>query len=90
MINISLKVDGAYILFLSIPNDDVRRLSIHPFKWIKAVMFCICGTRGDLSEMLDGVLVPVDYSRTNLADGPADDSDIMLYYNPLGKNSYSK
>jgi hypothetical protein len=77
MVNIHLNVDGPPLLFLTIPNDDVRRLSICPYKWIRYVLFSICGARGDLSTAPNGQ--PVDYDSTSLAD------DIDLYYNPSGK-----
>ncbi|KAN0130740.1 hypothetical protein V8E53_011415 [Lactarius tabidus] len=74
MVNISLNINGPPILFLTIPNDDVLRLSIRPYKWIRYVLFSICGARGDLSTVPNGQ--PVDYDSTSLAD------DINLYYNP--------
>jgi hypothetical protein len=77
MVNIHLNVDGPPLLFLTIPNDDVRRLSICPYKWIRYVLFSICGARGDLSTAPNGQ--SVDYDSTSLAD------DIDLYYNPSGK-----
>ncbi|KAI9566899.1 hypothetical protein HD554DRAFT_2315281 [Boletus coccyginus] len=64
--------------FLSIPNSDVRRLSKRPFKWLRFVMFSICGARGDLSATPDGP--PVDYDlesdKTSFFDA--------YYYNPSG------
>ncbi|KAI0252791.1 hypothetical protein BJV78DRAFT_1281379 [Lactifluus subvellereus] len=73
MVDIYLNVHGSQVPFLSIPDSDVRRLSIHPFKWLRYVMFCICGARGDLSATPDGT--PVDYDSTSLAD-------IIYYYGP--------
>ncbi|KAI9566886.1 hypothetical protein HD554DRAFT_2193715 [Boletus coccyginus] len=63
--------------FLSIPNSDVRRLSKRPFKWLRFVMFSICGARGDLSATPDGP--PVDYDNTSFSD--------VYYYNPSGEIS---
>ncbi|KAI9566897.1 hypothetical protein HD554DRAFT_2329523 [Boletus coccyginus] len=64
--------------FLSIPNSDVRRLSKRPFKWLRFVMFSICGARGDLSATPDGP--PVDY------DSESDKTSFFdaYYYNPSG------
>jgi hypothetical protein len=62
--------------FLSIPNGDVRRLSVHPFSWLRYVMFSICGAHGDLSATPNGP--PVDYHSTELAEVP-------YYYTPSGK-----
>ncbi|KAN0130746.1 hypothetical protein V8E53_011421, partial [Lactarius tabidus] len=74
MVNIHLNVDGPPLLFLTIPNDDVLRLSIRPYKWIRYVLFSICGARGYLSTAPNGQ--SVDYDSTSLSD------DIDLYYNP--------
>jgi len=62
MVEIHLHDNGSYIPFLSIPPSDVRRLSLRPLKWIRFVMFSICGARGHLSAIPDGP--PVDYAST--------------------------
>ena len=77
MVEIYLNVHGSQISFLSIPYSDVQRLSIHPFKWLRYVMFSICGTSGDLLATPDGS--PVDYDRTELANNST------YFYKPLGK-----
>ena len=56
-VNVYLKVNGSQLLFLSIPCRDVQRLSLRPFKWLRFVMFSICGARGDISATPDGPLV---------------------------------
>lgn len=76
-VDIYLKVDGLEVCFLSIPYDDVQRLSVRPFKWMRFVMFCVCGARGDLSATPDGP--PVDYDSTSLAD------ITEVYYKAQGK-----
>ncbi|KAH9174959.1 hypothetical protein EDB89DRAFT_1904173 [Lactarius sanguifluus] len=76
MVNVHLNVDGSTFLFLSIPDSDVRRLSIRPFKWLRFVMFSICGTHGHLSMMPDGPAI--DYNSTSL-NGIVD-----LRYEPSG------
>ncbi|KAH9050859.1 hypothetical protein EDB83DRAFT_1344262 [Lactarius deliciosus] len=77
MVNICLNVDGSTILFLSIPDSDVRRLSIYPFKWLRFVVFSVCGARGRLSTTPGGPAI--HYNSTSLND-IAD-----LYYTPSGK-----
>jgi hypothetical protein len=79
MVDIYLKGHVSQVPFLSIPLADVQRLSIHPFKWLKFVLFCICGTCGDLSATPDGD--PVDYHATELPDA-------TYYYQPLGNVSF--
>ncbi|KAH9159005.1 hypothetical protein EDB89DRAFT_1866729, partial [Lactarius sanguifluus] len=64
-VEIYLNADDSSVQFLSIPLSDIQRLSFRPFKWLIFLMFCICGTRGDLSATLDGP--PVDYNSTELA-----------------------
>ncbi|KAH9965207.1 hypothetical protein BC827DRAFT_1382322 [Russula dissimulans] len=65
-IEIFLSFNGVQISFLSIPRSDIERLAIFPFRWIRYVMFTICGARGDLSATPEGT--PVDYDRTEFAD----------------------
>ena len=81
VVNIYLNIpgSGAPFPFLSIPHSDIQRLSVRPFKWLRYIMFCICGARGDLSETPNGP--PVDYDRTSLAEVP-------YYYNPSHKFYY--
>ncbi|KAH9006066.1 hypothetical protein EDB86DRAFT_2795135 [Lactarius hatsudake] len=76
MVNIYLNVDRSTFLFLSILDSDVRRLSIYPFKWLRFVMFSVCGARGCLSTTPDGP--PINYDSASL-NGITD-----LYYTPLG------
>ncbi|KAI9453975.1 hypothetical protein BJY52DRAFT_1286604 [Lactarius psammicola] len=76
MVNIYLNVDGSPVLFLSIPDSDVQRLSIHPFRWLRFVVFSICGARGRLSATPDGP--PVNYNSTSFT------GVINLYYKPSG------
>ena len=66
---------------LSIPRCDIERLTVFPFRWIRYVMFTICGAPGDLSTTREGP--PVDYDRTEFAD--AEDT---YYYRPSGKLSF--
>jgi hypothetical protein len=80
MVEIYLNVQESQVPFLSIPYSDVQRLSIRPFKWLRYVMFSICGACGDLSATLDGP--PVDYNSTELVDNG------IYYYKPLGMVCY--
>jgi len=65
-IEIFLSFDEAQISFLSIPRSDIERLAVFPFRWIRYVMFAICGAPGDLCTIPRGP--PVDYDRTEFAD----------------------
>ncbi|KAH9965165.1 hypothetical protein BC827DRAFT_1126603 [Russula dissimulans] len=65
----------APVSFLSIPRSDIERLAIRPFRWIRYVMFAICGARGDLSTTLTGP--PVDYDRAEFAG-----DENKYYYRP--------
>lgn len=76
MVNIYLNVDRSTFLFLSIPDSDVQRLSIHPFKWLRFVTFSVCGARGCLSTTPDGPAINYDSASLN---GITD-----FYYKPLG------
>ncbi|KAH9031355.1 hypothetical protein EDB85DRAFT_2241270 [Lactarius pseudohatsudake] len=78
MVNIYLNIDGSPLSLLTIPNSEAERLSIHPFKWIRYVMFTICGASGDLSSSPAPDGPSVDYDSTSLPN------DIDLYYNPSG------
>ena len=76
MVDIYLNLQGSQVAFLSIPLSDIQRLCIHPFCWLRYVMFSICGAHGDLSTTPGGPLV--DYHSTELANIP-------YYYTPSGK-----
>ncbi|KAH8994526.1 hypothetical protein EDB92DRAFT_1815046 [Lactarius akahatsu] len=76
----SIYVDDSRFPFLSIPLDDVQRLSIRPFKWLRYVLYSICGARGNLYARLGDP--PVDYDSTELAD------HLIYFYEPSGKVSY--
>jgi hypothetical protein len=78
MVDIYLNVHGSQGPFLTIPDSDIQRLAIHPFRWLQYVMFSICGAYGNLSAMPDGP--PVNYDCTSMVDN-------IYYYNPLGKVS---
>ena len=76
MVDIYLDFD-APLLLLSIPSDDIQRLSYRPLKWLRFVTFAICGARGDLLQSHSGPIV--DYEATNVV-GP-------YYYRPTGEGS---
>ncbi|KAH9072331.1 hypothetical protein EDB83DRAFT_216548 [Lactarius deliciosus] len=76
MVNIYLNIDGSPLSLLTSPNSEAERLSIHPFKWIRYVMFSVCGAFGDLSPSPPPDGPCVNYDSTSLA------GVIDLYYNP--------
>ncbi len=80
-IEIFLSFHEAQISFLSIPLSDVERLSVFSFRWIRYVMFTICGARGDLSTTPKGP--PVDYDKTEFPD-----AENTYYYRPSRKLSF--
>jgi hypothetical protein len=80
-IEIFLSFHDAQISFLSIPRSDIDRLAVYPFRWIRYVMFTICGARGELSTLPNGP--PVDYDKTEFAD-----AENTYYYRPSGKLSF--
>jgi hypothetical protein len=69
------------ISFLSIPRSDIERLAVFPFRWIRYVMFAICGAQGDLSTTPNGTAV--DYEKTEIAN-----DENIYYYRPSGKLSF--
>ena len=80
-IEIKLCINQTEISFLSIPRSDIERLAISPSRWLRYVMFAICGARGDLSTTSNGPAV--DYEKTEIgADEPT------YYYRPSGKHSF--
>ena len=79
MVDIHLLAHESEVPFLSIPLADVQRLSIRPLKWLRFVLFAICGTSGELSATPDGK--PVDYNSTELG------VDATYYFKPSGNFS---
>jgi hypothetical protein len=57
MVNIHLKNEqnDEYTLALSIPLEDIQRLSIRPLKWLRFVTFTVCGATGELSDTPNGL-----------------------------------
>ncbi|KAI0002222.1 hypothetical protein BJV74DRAFT_817907 [Russula compacta] len=53
-VNIFLNDDNVPTLFLSIPKEDIKRLTLSPHKWLRFVMFAICGSHGVLSATPGG------------------------------------
>jgi hypothetical protein len=80
-IEIFLSFDGNHVSFLSIPRSVIERLAIFPFRWIRYVMFTICGACGDLLTRPNGP--SVDYDKTEIAD-----AENTYYYRPSGKLSF--
>ena len=65
-VEIYLVTHDVSVSFLSILIKDVKRLSVRPFKWLRFVMYCICGAPGEISAKARGD--PVEYESTELAD----------------------
>ena len=65
-VEIYLVTRDVSVSFLSIPIKDVKRLSVRPFKWLRFVVYCICGAPGQISAKARGD--PVEYESTELAD----------------------
>ena len=63
-IEIKLSTDQTEISFLTIPRSDIERLAVSPFRWLRYVMFAICGARGDLSTTSNGPAV--NYKKTEI------------------------
>ena len=80
-IEIFLSFDGNHVSFLSIPRSAIERLAVFPFRWIRYVMFTICGARGHLLTKPNGP--SVDYDKTEIAE-----AENTYYYQPLGKLSF--
>jgi hypothetical protein len=74
-IYLPLPNEETYVLALSVPFSDIQRLSIRPLKWLRYVMFAVCGVHGHLSATPGGPAV--DY----------DDADISqaYYFIPQGE-----
>ena len=78
-IEVFLSVEDKQLSFLSIPRSDIERLAIFPFRWLRFVVFSICGACGELSTTPNGP--PVDYEKPQLT------AENKYYYRHLGKLS---
>jgi hypothetical protein len=72
LIHIFLADNDADTPFLSIPSEDIEKLSHSPHKWLKFVMFAICGAHGVLSATPGGTAVDNDTTFSN--------DDVQHYY----------
>ncbi|EDR02529.1 uncharacterized protein LACBIDRAFT_332334 [Laccaria bicolor S238N-H82] len=77
MVDIYLPIEDRQILALSIPSVDIERLSLHPVKWLRFLLFTICGVRGDLTTTPNGP--PVDYDASTV-----DNMEEAYYFAPEG------
>ena len=48
--------------FLTIPQQDINRLFLSPYSWLRFVLFAICGAHGTLSAMPRGSSVEAELS----------------------------
>lgn len=71
----TLEDHSASVLILVIPFADIRRLSTKPLKWLRYVLFAICGVQGDMSLTANGP--PVNYDGDVLAND--------YYFTPQGR-----
>ena len=79
MVDIYLPIEDRQILALSIPFVDIERLALRPVKWLRYLVFTICGVRGDLATTPNGL--PVDYYDTSLT---LDNMEETYYFVPEG------
>ncbi|EDQ99804.1 uncharacterized protein LACBIDRAFT_334685 [Laccaria bicolor S238N-H82] len=77
MVDVYLPIEDRQILALSIPFVDIERLSLRPVKWLRSLVFTVCGVRGDLSTTPNGP--PVDYDTSTL-----DNLDERYFFVPEG------
>ena len=77
MVDIYLPIKDRQILALSIPFVDIERLALRPVKWLRYLVFTICGVRGDLATTPNGP--PVDYDTSTL-----DNMEETYYFVPEG------
>ncbi|KDQ07547.1 hypothetical protein BOTBODRAFT_180628 [Botryobasidium botryosum FD-172 SS1] len=74
-----LSVQGnSWLHLLSIPLADAQRLSYRLFKWLRFLVYAICGAKGHISTGTEGD--EVDYDNTLSAQFQAGD----YYYLPIG------
>jgi len=76
-VNIFLIENGGQSPFLSIPKGDIQRLTLSPHKWLRFVMFTICGAHGVLSTVPQGPPVDDNTRFTDICDA--------YYYTPDGE-----
>lgn len=55
-----------WIQALSIPRQDIERLTLCPLKWLRFATFTVCGAKGDLSATPGGERV--DYENVSFDD----------------------
>jgi hypothetical protein len=81
MVDVYLLDSDNPLLLLSVPLDDIRRLSHRPLKWLRYVVFTICGARGHLLHSHNGPIVNYATISINNISGP-------YYYQPTGEDSF--
>ncbi|KAI9507328.1 hypothetical protein F5148DRAFT_1205894 [Russula earlei] len=73
---------------LLIPHSDIERLAIFPFRWMRYVMYTICGARGKLTTPNGS---EVDYDETNIPGGETKyhytPSDALAFIDDRGLSS---
>ncbi|KAK0490320.1 hypothetical protein IW261DRAFT_1387622 [Armillaria novae-zelandiae] len=84
-VNIHLSYRNKQGLALSIPIDDIRRLSIRPLKWLRYVAFTVFGATGHLALTADGSAFEDENITWESEDRLCED----YYYIPDGKGTSS-
>lgn len=54
MVSIYTKIRNQWICVLEIPQEDIRRLSLKPLKWLRFVAFTVLGAKGHLHHDASG------------------------------------
>ncbi|KAF8957264.1 hypothetical protein BDZ97DRAFT_1670266 [Flammula alnicola] len=78
-INLHLSYQNEQIVALTIPIDDIKRLSLRPPKWLRYVAFAVFGAPGRLALTSDANAPDVDY------DVPLGEISGDYYYIPDGE-----
>ncbi|KAK0495721.1 hypothetical protein EDD18DRAFT_1287147 [Armillaria luteobubalina] len=80
VVNIHLSYRTIQVLALSIPIDDIKRLSIRPLKWLRYVAFAVFGATGRLALTADGSAIEDENITWEFEDQLRED----YYYIPDG------
>jgi hypothetical protein len=70
-----------WVHLLSIPSEDIRRLTFRPLKWLRFVTFTVCGAKGNLFTSPGGDVVDYEHiTLENIAES--------YYYFPDGERRF--
>jgi len=69
MVNIFVRVnDGGWIHALTIPPNDIQRLSLRPLKWLRFAAFAAFGAKGHLLDAPGGNIVNDETEHAGLGE----------------------